>query len=202
MGHEHKNSLRNGQDFGFVNEIHKCVVDGCSEGDHSEVGAKMFCHLLKRSGNIQESMDQLVSFFPSFDDIKHHLLFTILFVEETETQFIVYHAGDGFIITQTKDDQLDYIPLDYGGAPPYLAYNYIDSRYLKKYAEGVEIKTEIFEKEVFKNVGVATDGLAYLLNSNFQEEFENYLRLNKDNRIKLLMNRIHSQLYDDITIAW
>ena len=46
MGFEHKEYGVNCQDFGVETSKVKCVVDGCSEGLHSEIGSKLFCELL------------------------------------------------------------------------------------------------------------------------------------------------------------
>ena len=202
MGSSHKDALLNNQDFGFFQPALKCVVDGCSEGKHSEVGAKIFCHLFSKNHDVKQTMEQLSVLFPRFEDIKDHLLFTILYVEESSTHFHVHYAGDGFIITKRYHEPLSYIPLDYEGAPPYWAYNLVDPRYLKKYNDGVHFEIVSFSKEEFEHVGVATDGLSYVLGSEHQEEFEKYLLEHKENRLKLLFNRIHPMLHDDLTIAW
>ena len=45
IGSEHIKYGINNQDFGYEDYVHKVVVDGCSEGKHSEVGAKLFCKM-------------------------------------------------------------------------------------------------------------------------------------------------------------
>ena len=47
IGQQHIDYGTNCQDYGIEFDGMKVVCDGCSEGKHSEVGAKAFCHLLK-----------------------------------------------------------------------------------------------------------------------------------------------------------
>lgn len=47
MGFSHKEGSINCQDAtGIYGDNFKVVCDGCSEGKHSEIGAKLFCKLL------------------------------------------------------------------------------------------------------------------------------------------------------------
>ena len=48
IGAQHLDYGRNCQDCGLENETIKLVCDGCSEGEHSEVGAKAYCHLANK----------------------------------------------------------------------------------------------------------------------------------------------------------
>ena len=47
IGTEHLETGMNCQDYGFVGERSSYVCDGCSEGKHSEVGAKLFCYMME-----------------------------------------------------------------------------------------------------------------------------------------------------------
>jgi len=217
-GLDHQQEWKNCQDFGFINEKIKCVVDGCSEGLHSEIGAKLFCYLFEQTYSVDESFQQLTALFPTFEAMKNHLLFTILYVEETEETFEVYTAGDGIIIKEQHDGNIEYDILDQNNSPSYYAYNFIEKNYLKMYQEGVVLQQISYSKEEYLNIGVATDGLSYLLNSLHKDEFERLLRDKKYNRIKLLINKINKEaltsvlsnqsyvkptfLKDDLTIAF
>jgi hypothetical protein len=201
IGYEHHQEWKNCQDFGFINERIKCVVDGCSEGKNSEVGAKLFCHLFECSGDIQQTFDTLLSLYPTFEDIRDHLLFTILYVTEDEENFYVHAAGDGYILKQDHENNLSYERLDFDNSPPYYSYNYVPSNYLKKYQDGVTFDVKTYSKKEYMHIGVATDGLEYILRSEHKKAFEKHLLDRKEFAIKRLMNRFHSVCKDDVTIA-
>lgn len=52
IGQQHIDYGTNCQDYGIEFDGMKVVCDGCSEGKHSEVGAKAFCHLLKMTAEL------------------------------------------------------------------------------------------------------------------------------------------------------
>jgi hypothetical protein len=205
IGYQHLELGLNNHDYGFEQDNIKCVVDGCSEGLHSEVGAKLFCHFYKNSNDnndrILKIFQQLTSIFSLVEDIKNHLLFTILLLYENDNIFHVQICGDGIIIKQKHDDTLEYEIKDYSGSPPYFSYNFIDEKYLTKYKDGVLIGVSNYWKTDYKAIGIASDGLQYILDSPFKEEFENLLIKRKEFAIKRLINREHKLFKDDITIA-
>lgn len=218
IGIDHALEWRNCQDYGFINDTFKCVVDGCSEGKHSDVGAKTFCHLFSKNESIDETFKTLTSIYSNFDDIKNHLLFTILFVTEDENNFYVNIAGDGIIIKQNQNNEIEYDVIEQNNSPSYYAYNFVPKQFLKMYQEGVDFNIYTFSKNDYKNIGVATDGLSYLIDSEYKDTFEQFLVNKKENRIRLLLNKIHKEalkhelnnknfdeplfLKDDITIVF
>jgi hypothetical protein len=193
IGYEHTSSWVNCQDFGFENSDIKCLVDGCSEGKHSEVGAKLFCYLFSKNGSIEETFRVLISMFTTPQDIKDYLLFTILYIQETENKFIVNVCGDGYIIKQSFNDEIDYHYIDFSNKPPYYAYNFIPSDNLTDYKDGVKFLTFEFDKSDFKSIGIASDGISYIINSPLHDEFEKYLLSKKEISIKRLINRQHKE---------
>jgi serine/threonine protein phosphatase PrpC len=80
-------------------------------------------------------------------------------------------------------------------------YNYTDKKYLSHYTEGVEISQKIFNKSDYKNIGLATDGLRYIFDKEYEQEFIRLLEQNKESAIKRLINREHKHFKDDITIV-
>ena len=173
IGKHHLDYGENCQDFGKYEVItpekykglariyksHKVVCDGCSEGKHSEVGAKLFVLRYKPDsiGGIEVALSQVLRAicakdwyealrdYPdirvvNLDDslIKDYCCFTILTVEEIVgnssdissylNMFVVKYCGDGYIITQDYDDNIEFIKLDNGEYPKYLAYNYIKNK--------------------------------------------------------------------------
>lgn len=202
IGYEHIESGLNCQDFGIEYDNKKLVMDGCSGSIHSEVGAKLFAHLMKKNKmSPQTTFSTLTKIFTEDNEINDHLLFTILSLVELEDSFSVDICGDGYIIKQRYDDTLEYEKIGEGNMPPYYAYNFINKDKLSKYKEGTFFETRTYSKEDYKAIGIATDGLQYILDSYYKDEFEQYLILRKLNRIKLLINREHRHFKDDITIA-
>lgn len=203
MGFNHVESGMNCQDYGAEVDNLKIVVDGCSSGKNSEVGAKLFCHLFSKSKDLNQTFQTLTSIFSTTKEIESHLMFTILLLEEDNDYFYVDACGDGLIIKEKHDGTFEYDDLDhnYNDFPPYYAYNFVDQDRLVKYKEGVNFKDFKFSKSDYKSIGIASDGLKFILKSIFKDEFEKLLRDRKEFGIKRLINREHNVFKDDITIA-
>lgn len=218
IGCDHLACSKNNQDYFFVSDNLKMVFDGCSAGENSEVGSILFSSLFKEIEkekqqdfnafveNVDSVFKRLLSLSDDIKFIFNKYCFTIVAVFETETDFIVKYAGDGFIITQ-KEDNIEYISLEDGcidGYPKYYIYNYIQPEYLLDYKEGIEIQTKVFSKDEYQNVGVATDGLQYVNKLNWQEQknLKEFLLDKKTGKIKRLINRNNEHLHDDITICF
>jgi len=135
----------------------------------------------------------------------NHFCFTTVMCIEGDDTFRVDYMGDGYVILQKHDNTFEFIELkntipDY---PEYLVYNFIDERYLTHYKEGVFPKSLYFSKIVYNFVGVATDGIRYILeNAALTEEFQQLLLKGKENLIKLFINRNQKLFQDDITISY
>lgn len=225
MGKYHVDSLTNCQDAGFESPTIKCLTDGCSEGRHSEVGAKLFCHIMENYDRFHREeafkLDVVSTIKLSFRYLFHtfgclptadivslqtiidYMLFTVMVVQETENTFDVYSCGDGVIIKQLYDDTFEYNIIDQEGAPAFYAYNFIPTdqkKYLAKYQDGVAIKVTSYPKTQYKAIGVASDGLEYVLNTNIQEAFEAALRARRGAVIGRLLNKYFHLIKDDITI--
>ena len=210
-GFDHVEYGINNQDFGIENEDVKCIVDGCSEGKHSEVGAKLFCHLLNRFGSLLGSEQKLTIdlIFTSIlniigyraKDIRDYMCFTTLYVIETDKEFITNICGDGYIIKHTIDDKIEYEKIDNGKYPIYYAYNYTPKEALGMYKDGVDFQEYRFSKEEYKSIGVASDGLRYIFGKEFETEFTSLILKRKINAIKRLINREHKHFKDDITLV-
>lgn len=222
MGNGHKINGINCQDAtGQYKDILKVVCDGCSEGVHSEIGAKLFCKMLiekyrrfyemgKKYINVPELittvMDELVNMIGKTpQDIKDYLSFTILVMEKIpDTVYsYVYHCGDGYILYDAGDG-VQFKKLDCGEYPMYLAYNYIPGDMMKQYKDGVLIST--YESESYKNVGVASDGIRFVVERDdgdpLKEEFKTILNSGKDMKMKLFFNRNENIFQDDFSIVY
>lgn len=206
IGMEHLESGMNCQDYGFVGEHSSYVCDGCSEGKHSEVGAKLFCHLRKNSilgiDEIFIRIRELIGSEPK--TLRDFMSFTILRFAETPGDFIVNYCGDGYIILQDHDDNITFEELSDGEYPKYYIYNYIPPEYLKHYKDGVSFSQKTYSKEEYAKVGIASDGLRYILQADeeLKQEFINCLKSGKELKTKLFINRNHKIFKDDVTIVF
>ena len=79
IGTQHLEIGKNCQDYGLEKGRFKLVCDGCSEGEHSEIGAKSYCHLANLGFGINQIFKKLIEIFgQSTSSIKNFLCFTIL----------------------------------------------------------------------------------------------------------------------------
>lgn len=205
IGWEHMESGRNCQDYGFEGDEISYVCDGCSEGEHSEVGAKLFCHFIQEYHDIMDVFSELTGLFLKEPKVlKNYLCFTVLRVSETVSNFFVSHCGDGFVILQDHDGNITFEEFSDGEYPKYYVYNYIDKEYLKHYKDGVEFELKEYPKDKYRKVGIASDGLRFILNSDeeLKQEFIECLKSGKKVKTSLFINRHHKIFKDDITIVF
>lgn len=208
-----------GQDYAISTNNLAVVLDGCGSGEHSEVGAhKMGEALRKKSRRINEgnfediaytSFYEIVMEDDSEDRIIAELQFTLIACLETKSEYIVYSAGDGFIITVDNSDVIKYIQLDNdvnvanGEAPKYLAYNYIPNR--QRYSTRVIFGKKYFSKTQYKHVYVASDGLRFVLGDKFPSKdrdlFKKALVERNQREIETILRRNKELILDDISIA-
>ena len=212
IGQQHLEYGLNCQDAGLIKNNIKIVCDGCSEGKHSEVGAKLFCHLYDVFNLDKDEMILAISkafsiLAPLFnwnsETVKNYICFTILIVKETNDEFVVYYCGDGFVVVQKKDGDIDFIELNYGEYPKYYSYNYTKKENLKYYKDGVSIQELHYSKSEYNNIGIASDGLRYIFTDNdVKEKVIDLLSNNKEIALKRFINKNQSIFKDDITIAF
>lgn len=207
IGMEHLETGMNCQDYGFVGERSSYVCDGCSEGKHSEVGVKLFCHLLQRTtlfdvDGIFEKMCKLIGDKAEWK--RDFLSFTILRLAETPYSWIVNNCGDGYIILQDHSGNITFEELSDGAYPKYYIYNYIEPEYLKHYRDGVSFSQKTYPKEKYAKVGIASDGLRYILQASeeMKQEFISCLKSGKELKVKLFINRNRKIFKDDVTIVF
>lgn len=205
IGMEHLEMGMNCQDYGRKGDTWAVVCDGCSEGKHSEVGAKLYCHLISNWKFPNENMEKMIELIG--DDpiaLKDYLSFTILELSETDSEFEVMYCGDGYIILQDRDGNITFEELSDGEYPRYYIYNYIDPQYLNHYKDGVSFSQKTYSKEEYAKVGIASDGLRYILQEDegLKQEFINCLKSGKEIKVKLFINRNHKVFKDDVTIVF
>lgn len=205
IGMEHLETGMNCQDYGREGDGWAVVCDGCSEGKHSEVGAKLYCHLIDNWKFPFENIKKMIELIGNEPKaLRDYLSFTILELSESDIEFTVRYCGDGYIILQGHDGNITFEELSDGEYPKYYIYNYIQPEYLKHYKDGVSFSQKIFSKEKYAKVGIASDGLRYILQADeeLKQEFINCLKSGKELKTKLFINRNHKIFKDDVTIVF
>lgn len=206
IGMEHLESGMNCQDYGFVGEHSSYVCDGCSEGKHSEVGVKLFCQFISEENDDADGLfNELATFFGGKPQaLKDFLSFTVLRLLYDAESWVVDYCGDGYIILQDHDGNITFEELSDGEYPKYYIYNYIAPEYLKHYKDGVSFSQKTYSKEEYAKVGIASDGLRYILQADeeLKQEFINCLKSGKELKTKLFINRNHKIFKDDVTIVF
>lgn len=213
IGQQHIEYGINCQDYGMEKNGVKIVCDGCSEGKHSEVGAKTFCHLMEYGDSKYRTAKPLEAEFQKMVEIfgqtpatvRDFLCFTILIVLETESEFVVSFCGDGFIIQEFVDGRFIVEELNDGEYPKYFAYNYVDPDSLKYYKDGVSFQTRIYPKDTYKNIGVASDGIRFAVKNaddDIRGGFIDAVRSGKAAKLKRFINKNQSVFKDDTTVVF
>jgi len=214
-------------DFDFIlsqmDKPAKFVLDGCGSTPFSEVGVALFAQMFPALfpfemdedvfiERAQVYMDHLSNFIVDTDRFRRdNLSFTILVCFETETDFIVNHCGDGYVIAITHDEKIEAIRLDDaviredGEYPTYLVYNCIENRgsLLKEHRDEVGFKRLVFGKKNYVNVGVATDGWRYVdtLDALERVRFDESLLADKAKKLSIIINRNLMKFKDDFSIC-
>ncbi|MBO7560682.1 protein phosphatase 2C domain-containing protein [Candidatus Saccharibacteria bacterium] len=215
IGADHSFQGINRQDFGTMFGNVKLSLDGCSSGKFSEIGVGLFAQALSKRSDITaanfdhvvyEEMRKLINGLRFNDmDLFNNFCFTILAVVETETDFVVFTCGDGYIFLVTTSNELDIIDIDdgYNNYPPYFVYNFIKPENLSDYKNGVRFNVMTFSKAGYQNVGVASDGYRFIenLENADKERFKEAILEGKPGRIGQIINRNAQVFKDDITIV-
>lgn len=198
----------------------KWVMDGCGSTPYADCGVKLFAQLLSSEHESQNDSCEFdsrihkifkrMNVLNNDNFVLNNLLFTILHVKETEDRFLTYTLGDGYLICQDYNDKLHYMDLgksDIEGYPKYFGYNMIeDKSKIILYRESLRFVHIFIEKKDMKNVGVASDGLRFLLDLSEhdieRQRFEQFLIEGKEGKIKMLINRNPQIFKDDIAICF
>ena len=220
IGKSHVFEDQNNQDFVLSLPNAKMVFDGCGSGKFSEIGSRLFAELLMFQKDeitietftsiVHETFQKLKDSFKGLVGeknidrfLKHNLSFTILACFETETEYIVYTAGDGFILLDAEEE-FYYDILDDGEYPAYYVYNFMeDKSVLAAYQNGVNFHIHRYSKEEWKNVGVATDGFRFIEELNDAEinHLVAALSEGKKGLVEKIINRNCDVFKDDISIC-
>ena len=213
QGNGHYLGGLNNQDFCYIENNLKLLTDGCSAGEFSEVGTRLFVQQFSRldnrfdvnkfESNVEKTFAKICATLAGSQKektefITNNMLFTVLACFELEDKFVVKFIGDGYIITVNNQDVVSYIRLFYGKTPPYYAYNKIRTQ---SYDEKLKFKTFEFSKSIFKNVGIASDGFAPIAEKKIDEDFIPFI-LGKDSKYtpEGIIRSYQSSFYDDVTI--
>lgn len=175
------------QDFFIYGDNYGIVADGCSGCAYSEVGTRLILQLYNMlpdkadyanfEKNINKVITDVIAMLKSFghsEDVQsisntfiaNNMLFTLLACFETEDKYIVFTLGDGFIITRNMFGEFSFTHIDYDNQPPYICYNYMEDSTTGRTPQTI-IPFKVFEypKEYFIGVGVASDGIAPVVES-------------------------------------
>lgn len=215
IGADHSFQGANRQDFGIMFDNVKLSLDGCSSGKFSEIGVGLFAQALSKRTDITaatfdhvvyEEMRRLTEGLSFTDkDLFENFCFTILAAIETDSEFVVFSCGDGYIFTITTANELKVIDVDcgYDNYPPYFVYNLMNPDSLSDYKDGVRFAILHFSKSEYLNVGVGSDGYRFVENLGNMDKvrFEEALLAGKPGRIGQIINRNATIFKDDITIV-
>ena len=214
IGADHNFRGANRQDFGIIFNNVKLSLDGCSSGKFSEIGVGLFAQAMSKRKITASNFDHVVyeemrrlAWGLGFNDqdLFENFCFTILGVVETESEFVVFSCGDGYIFAITNDEKLEVIDLDcdYNNYPPYFVYNLMNPDSLSDYKDGVRFEIRQFRKDKYTNVGVGSDGYRFVENLDNAEQvrFEEALLKGRPGRIGQIINRNATTFRDDITIV-
>lgn len=213
QGNGHYLDGLNNQDFCYTENNLKLIADGCSAGEFSEVGTRLFVQKFstlkdrfdvdKFEKNVQKTFSEICSIFSNSSEEKtkfivNNMLFTIIACFEFKDKYIVKFIGDGYLITVNSRDMVSFIRLYYGKTPPYYAYNNISTQ---TYESPLQFKTFEFDKKYFKKVGIASDGISPIAEGKIDEDFEPCI-LEKSSKYTLegLIRSHQSSFFDDVTI--
>lgn len=214
QGNGHYLNGINNQDFYLREDNLKLLMDGCSDGKFSEVGTRLFYQFFsaledrldaeKFEENVKTVFTKMMKFFSETGKedatkfIVDNMLFTIIACFEFEDKFVVKYIGDGYIITVNSADMVSYIRLSYGKTPPYYAYNFLSAN---TYDKELGFKTFSFDKAEFKNVGIASDGIAPIVEKKVTDDFQKII-LGIETRYtpEGIIKSNHSSFFDDVTI--
>lgn len=150
------------------------VCDGCSEGQHSEVGAKLGAqYLAEEAARLLETgfcahelpsllHERMVTYLGKLAEvssprdriafIQSHLLFTIVGCIVTPKSSIVFTAGDGMVAV---DDSVRCI--DQNNQPAYIAYHLLKEALPYDYKLAYEFEVQPIP-ETWSRIAIASDG--------------------------------------------
>lgn len=212
---------KNNQDFCISTSKFIAVFDGCSQSKYSELGNRLFGQLFltlpdyddvdKFEENVENTFNKIIGQLREWlpqqkhveEFVSENFLFTIIACFNMQEEFIVKMVGDGYIITQNMTDKLSYIKFRYDKTPPYFAYRYCPKFILKsEHPEFLNLKFKEFRfsKKRFKNVGVATDGILPIVESNDTKIDENIM-YGKTEATKFFIRSSRQDFSDDVSLV-
>lgn len=207
------------QDYAISTENIAVVLDGCGSGEHSEIGSSRMGEAFRKNStklnekNFESFANNTLYRFLKEDTSEEKFVsefqFTIVACIETKNNFVVLTAGDGFIITVDKSNNVRFIQLDNdvnianGEAPEYIAYNLNPSPSL--YNSNVYFYKLQFSKSKYSSVYVTSDGFRFVLDKRFPENerimIKDALIQRDQETIETVLKRNQSKILDDISIS-
>jgi hypothetical protein len=184
IGRKHLQTYQNNQDayYSISNDSATIAIvcDGCSSGQHSEVGAKLGARLIAEAiahylpsnstsidtafweqvtPEVVKQLQQIAEMLAGVDSlpliVNDYFLFTIVGAIITPLETVIFSVGDGVI---ALNNELKIIGEKYHNQPPYLAYH------LCGHPEWAAIEIEYqLPTETVESILIGTDGVKDLI---------------------------------------
>jgi len=191
LGSNHKWDEKNNQDafHCLIDDKYTIAVvcDGCSEGKHSEIGARIGSMIV--ANNIRQALDESYIYnlalsgarITALQDLKavirtmstehtsqlvnDYFLFTVVGVIISEHTTMVFSLGDGAYALNGKITRLGPFP---NNAPPYLAYGgLVESSIQDEQLVRFQVY-ELLETRQVESIMIGTDGIIDFINAENQ----------------------------------
>lgn len=189
-GRDHTQVGKNNQDafcFAAHEDVMTGVVcDGCSTGKHSEVGAKLIARLIVRQiilnkdkfqgddDSVARLMQRIknsalmyiqlladgmgMSFSQAIND---YFLFTLVGTIIFPNRSMIFSLGDGVFANNGEVTEVGPFP---GNAPPYLAYNLVDTDLSRESPDLLDFKVHVVqETSLTESILIGSDGICDLI---------------------------------------
>lgn len=218
QGFGHFEKKVNNQDFGIESPRMVLILDGCSGAKYSEVGTRLFAQLFSRKeewdsaekfeDNVKEVFEDIILMMSKYyktpeemeeSFITENLLFTIIACFDMGDKYVVKLFGDGYIITQNVRERTSYMRFAYGKCPPYFAYRYCKNLKDPRFSD-YTFKTFTFDKAVFPNIAIATDGIQPIAKGEVKMMDGRIFEGNQA-YVDIIIKGKKQKFYDDITIG-
>lgn len=225
VGREHMRTWRNNQDAMQSGELsinkrqylYGVVADGCSEGRHSEVGAKLLAEWINRElpmilstgvsteDAVQTLYRRAIDYLTGIvrttvvgtseqmvEFVRNYLLCTIVGFVVDEQECYIFSAGDGLVVI---NDEM--IRIDQDNKPIYLGYHVIPRSCLQDAGElptgfkVMRIKTEMLQRLMISTDGMEEDAVERLWNKESDVQLTRELKR---------LSRVEGRLADDCTV--
>lgn len=230
MGSYHAEYGINNQDAGFSIELpNGCpdrisvILDGCSDGEKSEIGAGMFARIFENKLKRADAMifDNIVNIasdvfatvknllVPDDDPVmlEKYMLFTIMILAEYKAAWHIAICGDGCIIYEcNKGVEIFPVNVTASNTPNYLAYRYIPALFNTN--PFIAFTKYYYLKKYYDSIGIGSDGVLAIAGNDNENIFKDLILNRNEPGIKRFINKLNYEnrerggfFKDDVTLA-